>query len=62
MNLGYACLYNDYTDDAKALLGAVGSLGGGQVEMMRRDLEAQQAAGMVNEHIPELLELFNGLS
>ena len=62
MNLGYACLYNGYTDDAKTLLGAVGALGGGQVEMMRRDFEAQQAAGMVNEHIPELLELFNGMS
>ena len=62
MNLGYACLYNGYTEDAKALLGAVGALGGGQVEMMRRDFEAQQAAGMENEHIPELLELLDGLA
>ncbi|MBQ3756548.1 MAG: tetratricopeptide repeat protein [Oscillospiraceae bacterium] len=62
MNLGYACLYNDYTDDAKALLGAVGALGGGQVEMMRRDLEAQQAAGMENGHIPELLKLLDELT
>ena len=62
MNLGYACLYNGYTEDAKALLGALGALGGGQVEMIRRDLEAQQAAGMENEHIPELLELLDGLA
>ena len=62
MNLGYACLYNGYTDDAKALLGAVGALGGGQVEMIRRDFEAQQAAGMENGHIPEVLELLDGLS
>ena len=44
------------------LLGALGALGGGQVEMMRRDFEAQQAAGMENEHIPELLELLDGLA
>ena len=62
MNLGYACLYDNDFDDAKLLLGAVGALGGGQVEMIRRDFEAQQAAGMVNEHIPELLEMLDGLA
>lgn len=62
MNLGYACLYDGHYDDAKALLGAVGALGGGQVEMIRRDFEAQQAAGMENDRIPEILELLEGLS
>ena len=55
LNLGYACLYCGYDDDADALIGAVASLGEGQVEMICRDFEAQQAAGLVSEHLPVLL-------
>ena len=55
LNLGYACLYCGYDDDADALIGAVASLGEGQVEMICRDFEAQQAAGLMSEHLPVLL-------
>ena len=57
MNLGYACLYNDYYEDADKLLGAVAALGRGQLETIQRDLEAQKQSGLENDHIPELLNL-----
>ena len=44
--LGYACLYNGYTDDASAILNAIAALGEGQAEMIRHDLAAQRQAGM----------------
>ena len=55
LNLGYACLYCGYDEDADLLLGAVAALGEGQVETIRRDIDAQQAAGLASEHIPALL-------
>ncbi|MBR4579326.1 MAG: tetratricopeptide repeat protein [Oscillospiraceae bacterium] len=60
LNLGYACLYCGYDEDADALIGAVASLGEGQVETICRDLEAQQAAGLTSDHIPALLEMLRG--
>ena len=44
--LGYACLYCGYEEDAEMLLSAVASLGEGQVEMIKRDLDAQKQAGL----------------
>ncbi len=57
LNLGYACLYCGYEDDADTLIGAVAALGEGQVEMILRDLEAQAAAGLVSEHVPAILAM-----
>ncbi len=51
LNLAYACLYSGHYEDADALFGLVASLGEGQVETIRRDLEAQQAAGLRSEHM-----------
>ena len=53
---GYAYLYDGHYDDAEKILTEIASFGGGQADMIRRDLEAQQQAGMWNEHIPELLK------
>ncbi|MBQ1770631.1 MAG: tetratricopeptide repeat protein [Clostridia bacterium] len=44
--LAYACLYCGYEEDAEMLFTSVASLGEGQVEMIRRDLDAQERAGM----------------
>ena len=44
--LAYACLYCGYDEDAETIFSAVASLGEGQVEMIRRDLDAQERAGM----------------
>ena len=60
--LGYACLYVGYYDDAEMILTAVGNLGGGQAEMIRRDLEAQEQAGLWNERIPELIHALDAIS
>ena len=58
--LAYACLYCGYEEDAETLFSAVASLGEGQVEMIRRDLEAQQAAGMESRFLPAVYALLNG--
>ena len=41
------------------LFSAVAALGEGQVEMIRRDLEAQQAAGMESDSLPVIYALLN---
>ena len=60
MNLGYACLYCGYDADADMLLGEVAAIGAGQAETIRRDLEAQQAAGLASDHLPALLAELDG--
>jgi tetratricopeptide (TPR) repeat protein len=57
--LAYACLYCGYEEDAETLFSAVAALGEGQVEMIRRDLEAQQAAGMESDSLPVIYALLN---
>ena len=57
--LAYACLYCGYEEDAEMLFSAVAALGEGQVEMIRRDLEAQQAAGMESDSLPVIYALLN---
>ena len=57
--LAYACLYCGYEEDAETLFSAVAALGEGQVEMIRRDLEAQQAAGMESDSLPAVYALLN---
>ncbi|MCR4607372.1 MAG: toll/interleukin-1 receptor domain-containing protein [Oscillospiraceae bacterium] len=59
---GYACLYDGHYDDAEKILTEVAALGRGQAEMIQIDLEAQQKAGMWNEHIPELLKALEAIS
>ena len=61
MNLAYACLYYGYYEDADDILCTVAALGEGQAETIRRDLAAQQKAGLVSEHIPALLALLDGI-
>lgn len=46
LDLAYACLYNGYYDDASMIFNAVAALGEGQAETIRRDLAAQEQAGM----------------
>ena len=57
--LAYTCLYCGYEEDAETLFSAVAALGEGQVEMIRRDLEAQQAAGMESDSLPVIYALLN---
>ena len=59
LNLAYACLYSGYWEDADTILSAAASLGEGQEETIRRDLAAQREAGLVSEHLPELLALLD---
>ena len=56
MNLGYACLYAGYYEDAETLLTWIASLGEGQAETIRMDLAAQRAAGLVSEYADVILE------
>ena len=58
-NLGYACLYCGYNDDCDRILRSIAALGEGQAEMIRRDLEAQQAAGMESDSLPAVYALLN---
>ena len=62
MILGYAYLYNDHYDEAEKILTDLAAIGGGHAEMIRRDIESQEQAGLWNEHIPELLEALDKLS
>ena len=57
LNLAYACLYDGYYEDADEIFLLVASLGDGQAETIRRDLEAQQRAGLFSPHTEEVLRL-----
>ena len=59
MDLGYACLYCGYEEDCVRILSAVASLGEGQAETIRKDLEAQSAAGMDSEYAGEILRMLD---
>ena len=59
LNLAYACLYCGYYEDADALFMQVASLGRGQAEAIRRDLEAQKRAGLESEHTEAVLEMLS---
>ena len=56
LNLGYACLYAGYYEDAEALLTWIAGLGEGQAETIRLDLAAQRAAGLVSDYADVILE------
>ena len=57
MNLGYACLYCGYEEDCDRILGSIAALGAGQAEMIRKDLEAQAAAGLYSDHAETVLQM-----
>ena len=57
MILGYTCLYTGYYDDCDQLLSLVASVGGGQADMIRLDLLAQQSAGLESEHLQAVLDM-----
>lgn len=59
LNLAYACLYCGYYEDADALFMQVASLGSGQAEAIRRDLEAQKRAGLESEHTEAVMEMLS---
>lgn len=61
LNLAYACLYCGYYEDADELFKQVASLGSGQAEAIRRDLEAQKRAGLESEHSGAVLEMLSDL-
>ena len=61
LNLAYACLYCGYYEDADELFMQVASLGSGQAESIRRDLEAQKRAGLESEHTEVVLEMLSGV-
>lgn len=61
MNLGYACLYCGYNEDCDRILGIIASLGKGQAETIRKDLQAQAASGMHSDHAGAVLEMIEGL-
>ena len=62
INLAYACLYSGLYDDCDALLSRVASLGEGQIQNIRLDLDAQQRAGMESEHIAAIRQLLEEAS
>lgn len=62
MVLAFACLYNGFYEDADILFGELASIGRGEIEMMRRDLDSQEQAGLYSEHIPAVRELLNSMS
>ncbi len=57
LNLAYACLYSGRYDECDRLFRILASLGEGQTETIRLDLRAQQAAGMQEAHIEEVLKI-----
>ena len=59
LDTAYACLYNGYYDDCDGLLQSMISLGEGMKKVIQGDLEAQQNAGMTDEHIPEVLKMLS---
>ncbi len=62
MILAYACLYNGYYDDADILFRAVAAIGQGEIDMMQRDLDSQEQAGLTSEHTPAVRELLSSMS
>jgi len=61
MNLGYACLYRGYDEDCDRILGAIAALGKGQADTIRRDLQAQIAAGLASTHTDAVLQMLEEL-
>ena len=59
INLAYACLYSGRYDDCDVLLRRVVSLGAGQIQNLRLDLDAQQRAGMESEHMEAVLQILD---
>ena len=57
LNLGYACLYAGYYEDCDQLLTWVASLGEGQADVIRLDLDAQARSGLQSDHTGALLAL-----
>ena len=57
LNLAYAYLYSGNRAECDRLFGILAGLGEGQRETIRRDLEAQMKAGLMPDHIPEVLEM-----
>ena len=61
MNLGYACLYCGYEEDCDRILGGIAALGAGQAETIRKDLQAQAAAGLYSAHAEAVLQMLEGM-
>ena len=62
MNLGYACLYCGYDEDCLTILKTVASLGEGQAETIRKDLKAQEAAGMNADLTAKVIQMLDEVS
>ena len=60
LNLAYAALYSGYYEDCDEIFSAVASLGEGQMETIRGDLQAQRKAGMSDAHHEEVLGIIDG--
>lgn len=59
LNLAYACLYCGEYEECDALMKVLASLGEGQKETIRRDLEAQEKAGLENPHKDAILQILD---
>lgn len=57
LNLAYACFYSGEYEECDALMKILASLGDGQKETIRRDLEAQEKAGLKDKHTAVVLQI-----
>ena len=57
LNLAYACLYSGRYEECDELFRILSSLGAGQRETIRQDLEAQERAGLADPHADAVREM-----
>jgi len=57
LNLAYACLYSGNYEECDTLMRILASLGDGQRDTIRRDLEAQALAGLTDPHTETILKI-----
>ena len=55
LNYAYACLYSGNSDRAVSLFREIASSGLGEADTIKRDLEAQEDAGMISDDIKAVL-------
>ena len=57
MNFAYACLYTGENETAEELLSEIAASGLGEAETIRRDIQAQKSAGLINEEQDVILDM-----
>lgn len=57
MNYAYACLYTGDYEKASDMLKEIAETGTGEADSIRRDIQAQKEAGMVNDRQDDILEM-----